>query len=143
VAAGLAERIGKGSCVASDAALAWERLRAVDAESALASLRQAFQRSRYWISVAPLLEHGPANEEDVVAVLQADAGACAHHRDQLDNALRWLEYVGLASIEDGLVSLADLSAIGGPDAVRDGRPIVLAVSLTLELTADDLGPALR
>ena len=141
-AAGLAERVHRGVYVASDAALAWEQLRAVDPATALASLQQAFRRSWYWISVAPVLERGQATTDDVVAVLQADAGASSHHREQLLTVVRWLEFVRLIDIDEPFVSIATGeatprgAAIESPD--RCGSPIVLRLSFELELTADDL-----
>jgi hypothetical protein len=101
-------RLGRGEYAAADPLIAYSRrLAAGSADTALPFLRQSAARGWFWPVIMPLVSHGPAKLAEVTVALMTAAEVGDAHRPQIKMLLDWLVLIGLVTVANDTVTLAD------------------------------------
>jgi hypothetical protein len=164
---GWIDRQARGRYVATDCLVEYGRRLAIDPtqpQRAIQALRDPVRQSWYWQVLQPNLAAGPVSIHEAIAMLAAEADAAMGHIPMLRNIVEWLRWVGLVTVSDDQLRLADATAepaeaTSAPEPASDspaatptasagkkpttgqgGSPpdAVLAFSFDLHVTADDL-----
>lgn len=132
ISVGLMDRTSKAGYKPTDLALRYANKWTFDKAAAPSILRPAFFESWFYNAVRDQLEINPGtSESQMIEVLAAIAGTDASYATQYGTCLAWLEYVGLASVDDGVLRLTNTSVplMGNADIepIREERTDVLDV----------------
>jgi hypothetical protein len=157
----LIKKVGKGDYLPTETAMAFQRKWTFDKEGASKLLAPAFVDSWFFEAVKQKTAIGPTTREDMVETLAILAETDSTYSTQCGMLLDWLEYVGLISMEGGVVAVVGDSAVAdetpetpapiietpapAPTAASvpvvglpHRGPAVVALSIDLHVTADDL-----
>jgi hypothetical protein len=164
---GWIDRQGRGRYVATDALVEYSRRLAADPaqpQRAIERLRDPVRQSWYWQTLQPALAAGPVPLAEAIVMLAKEADAGMGHVPMLENVVEWLRWVGLVTVSDDQLRLAEATAepaeaasrpepapdspAATPAASEGKKPTtgqggslpgaVLAFSFDLQVTADDL-----